>query len=145
MGIVLSTILACVAVANSQYVIADRTALLAARDAWMADPVAAAATYGAIGTWDVSRVTDMRCVFGSADIWGPCKDPNGGNDGAYTFNDDISGWDVSSVTTMNGMFYHARQFNQPLSTWDVSKVTAMYKMLNDNRVFNQPYAITHRT
>ena len=31
-----------------------------------------------------------------------------------TFNDDISNWDVSSVTTMQNMFQNATIFNQTL-------------------------------
>ena len=36
------------------------------------------------------------------------------------FNQDISGWDVSNVTHMNYMFYYAENFDQDLSNWDVS-------------------------
>jgi len=39
------------------------------------------------------------------------------------FNQDISGWDVSSVTNMNGTFQNAYAFNQDISGWDVSSVT----------------------
>ena len=41
------------------YHFADRASLLVARDAWCADATAAAATYGPIGEWDVSEVTDF--------------------------------------------------------------------------------------
>lgn len=49
-----------------------------------------------IGSWCVSKVTDMSELF----------------DGYERFNDDISKWDVSSVTNMNAMFSGAREFNQ---------------------------------
>ena len=42
---------------------------------------------------------------------------------AEKFNQDISGWDMSNVTDMGGMFYHTLAFNQDISGWDVSKVT----------------------
>ena len=45
-----------------------------------------------------------------------------------TFNEDISGWNVSNVTDMRIMFYNARAFNQPLNDWDTSKVTNMENM-----------------
>ena len=46
-------------------------------------------------------------------------------DNAYTFNQDLSSWDVSSVTNMSKMFRYAFIFNQDLSSWDVSSVTDM--------------------
>ena len=45
--------------------------------------------------------------------------------GAISFNQDLSGWDVSMVTNMRNMFGGATSFNQDLSGWDVSKVTDM--------------------
>jgi surface protein len=42
---------------------------------------------------------------------------------ASAFNGDISKWDVSSVTSMNGMFVRASAFNSDISEWDVSKCT----------------------
>jgi surface protein len=44
------------------------------------------------------------------------------------FNQDISGWDVSSVTNMSFMFFHSRVFNQDISKWDVSNVTNFNNM-----------------
>ena len=40
--------------------------------------------------------------------------------GDTTFNRNISNWDVSNVTNMDGMFDSAFVFNQDLSSWDVS-------------------------
>jgi surface protein len=56
---------------------------------------------------------------------------------AYEFNQDISDWDVSSVTDMGGMFYEAYEFNQDISDWDVSSVTYMGGMFNSATSFNQ--------
>ena len=52
-----------VELAAAQHVFANRAALLTARDAWCANPTAAAATYGHISTWVVSAVTDLTQVF----------------------------------------------------------------------------------
>ena len=54
---------------------------------YCADATAAEATHGAIGTWQVGAVTNMENLIGGIS----CKS---------TFNADISGWDVSSVTNM---------------------------------------------
>ena len=50
--------------------------------------------------------------------------------GADTFNEDISGWDVSNVTSMEGMFTGARKFNHNLDKWadKTGKVTNMRYM-----------------
>jgi surface protein len=53
---------------------------------------------------------------------------NGGN--------SLNSWDVSSATSMLGMF-SAGGFNQDISSWDVSNVTTMYIMFDRNQVFNQ--------
>ena len=42
---------------------------------------------------------------------------------AFSFNQDLSSWDVSNVSLMSGMFYNARSFNQDLSSWNVTNVT----------------------
>ena len=52
------------------------------------------------------------------------------------FNGDISEWDVSSVTDMNGMFGGATTFNQPLDSWDISSVTDMNGMFGGATSFN---------
>jgi len=75
---------------------------------------------GDISEWDVSNVTDMGCMFG----------------GAESFNGDISEWDVSKVTVMNNMFDSAKSFNRDISRWDVSEVTVMWTMFCGAKSFN---------
>ena len=52
------------------------------------------------------------------------------------FNDDISGWDVSSVTDMSGMFLNVA-FNQDISEWDVSLVSDLNQTFNNTVAFNK--------
>lgn len=78
-----------------------------------------------IGTWCVENVTDMSSLF---DGYGLAS--------GRLFNEDISSWDVSRVTSMENMFRGARAFNQDLSSWDVSRVVSMYDMFMNAASFN---------
>ena len=57
--------------------------------------------------------------------------------GATKFNGDISGWVVSSVTKMDSMFHGAKAFNQDIGDWNVSSVTKMDGMFSGAEAFNQ--------
>ena len=51
--------------------------------------------------------------------------------GATSFNQDISKWDVSNVENMDYMFSGATSFNQDISNWDVSNVKSMANMFSN--------------
>ena len=53
------------------------------------------------------------------------------------FNQNISTWNTSNVTTMVAMFNSASAFNQNIGSWDVSKVTNMNIMFRNASAFNQ--------
>ena len=55
--------------------------------------------------------------------------------GASSFNESLTGWDTSNVTTMRLMFSGAESFNQNLSSWDTSSVTDMSFMFFDASAF----------
>jgi surface protein len=87
-----------------------------------------------INGWNVSLISNFSRVF----------DANRAKtfyvssiDMSNTFNEDISDWDVSSATTMFGMFASAVKFNQDLSKWDVRRVTNMANMFVQACNFNQ--------
>ena len=84
---------------------------------------AVAQTYGwPMNSWCVGNVTDMSYLF------------------YYmypAFNEDISGWDTSSVIHMSNMFQGATSFNQDVSEWDISNVTDMTYMFDGATSFNQ--------
>jgi surface protein len=58
--------------------------------------IGAAAFNQPLGSWDVSKVTDMSGMFYQAAV----------------FNQPLGSWDVSKVTDMSGMFNGAAAFNQ---------------------------------
>ena len=98
--------------------------------------------YGAIGEWDVSRVTDMDSLFFKANLFNDDiakRDVSSMSNmffQASTFNGDISKCDVSSVTDMSGMFQSTASFSGDLSKWDVSSVTGMSLMFSSATLFN---------
>jgi surface protein len=78
-----------------------------------------------------TRVTDMTELFflGSNDNGTPIFN---------NFNQDISTWDVASVSDMSRMFENSNAFNQPIGNWDTSNVTDMTAMFVNAMAFNQP-------
>jgi hypothetical protein len=93
-----------------------------------------------IVSWDVSRVTNMRLMFG----YEGSRDP--GDIGA-AFNQPLNGWNVSSVQTFEGFMGHLLEsfgavanipaFNQPLNQWNISAATNLRRIFALARSFNQ--------
>ena len=131
-------------------VFADRAALLLARDDWCANKTNATAVHGPIGEWDVSRVTDLSYVFCAA--FGNCYTGTyeanatthvscelaGCNPLCFAFDEDISQWDTSHVTSLDYTFRSASSFNQPLTGWNTSQVTTALSTFRFATAFNQP-------
>ena len=78
---------------------------------------------------DISRITDMSFLF--------CTDSKIGNEIFKEFNGDISGWNVSGVKLMDGMFDGCKEFNRDIGGWDVSNVENMCGMFCWCEKFNQ--------
>lgn len=101
--------------------------------------------------WGSTSWTSLEAAFkGCTNIAGVATDtPNLANCANTSqmfsdssFNQDISDWDVSTITDMSLMFANldeeeSNPFNQPLNGWDVSSVTNMAGMFF-NSSFNQP-------
>jgi len=115
--------------------------------AWFEDRAAAEEKYGEISSWKTERVTDMSQLFCIRQWW--MDDPNEAEHGnmdncvlpaeANTFNEDISDWDTSAVTSFYLMFYKQKAFNQPIGgSWRVGAATNMEWMFQSASAFNQP-------
>ena len=93
-----------------------------------------AQTYGwPMNSWCVGNVTDMSYLFSymSSDMsYSPLSKE------MDTFNEDISGWDTSSVIDMSGIFRGSASFNGDLSLWKTSNVDNMGSMFNGATSFN---------
>ena len=63
---------------------------------------------------DISAITDMSFLFLNINV--------------IIDSIDLSNWDVSNVTTMEGLFNNCKKFNCDLSKWDVSNVKDMSYM-----------------
>jgi surface protein len=66
-------------------------------------------------------ITDMKDMFLNSD-----------------FNQDISNWNTSNVTTMERMFFRAKNFNQSINNWNTSNLIKMDTMFYRADTFNQP-------
>jgi surface protein len=95
------------------------TNLALAVDEWISDPNLAVTKYGAIESWDTSRVTDMSKLF---------------QDRA-DFNEDVSNWNTSAVTNMAYVFSGASSFHRDL-LWDTRNVKFMDGIFNFATSFN---------
>ncbi len=58
--------------------------------------------------------------------------------GNTTFNNEVSGWDLSGVTNTSHMFDGATAFNRPVATWNMANVTDMSGMFAGATSFNRP-------
>jgi len=77
-----------------------------------------------ISSWDVSSVTNMSAMF---------QNNSGFNNGGVALN---WGTKTASVRFMSAMFNNADAFNQDISSWNVSTVTTMSGMFSNTNAFN---------
>ena len=98
--------------------------------------------------WDVKNVTDMSRMFQNnaqalnVSGWKVCN--------LSEFNQDISNWNTSKVTSMTYMFGGAAKFDSEINTklvtvdesdyvaWDVANVEDMRRMFGHAQSFNHP-------
>ncbi|MEI6680728.1 MAG: BspA family leucine-rich repeat surface protein, partial [Mariniphaga sp.] len=98
-----------------------------------------------LSTWVVTTVTNFNYMFAndtSLNVAMTSWAPNNGAavtmqgmfDNATTFNQSISGWNVSRVTDMSYMFTGASAFNKDLSTWGANtfRVTTMQSIFQNS-------------
>mmetsp|Transcript_50888 Transcript_50888/g.59457 ORF Transcript_50888/g.59457 Transcript_50888/m.59457 type:complete len:186 (-) Transcript_50888:158-715(-) len=95
--------------------------------------------YGPIEMWDTSRVTDMSFLF----FYGRCPVNSLKALCAQriqNFNEDLSNWDVSSVTSFESMFFNALKFNADIRRWNTSSAEKISRMFFGAREFNAAIA-----
>ena len=93
---------------------------------------------------DVSNVTDMKDVFSLTGFTGDVSEwdvsavttMEGMFGGCMKFNGDISDWNVRSVTNFSLMFANCRRFNCDLSKWDIDSATTLEQMFTNCHNFN---------
>ena len=69
---------------------------------WNSDKSSCITTYGHISFWDTGSVTNMDYLFCGIESWEKCSLSN------VDFNEDLSKWDVSKVTSMRYVSMRAR-------------------------------------
>jgi len=73
-----------------------------------------------IGTWNVSKVTNMQGTFSNS-----------------RFNGELKDWNVASVKDFSYTFANNVVFNQPLERWNVQDATTMEYMFDNAYSFNK--------
>jgi surface protein len=96
--------------------------------------------YGPITDWDVSQLTNLALIFygGDRSLWNDIgADIYRATIPRTLFNEDVSRWNVSAATTLEGMFAGAINITQlDLSNWDTSRVTTMRGMFYSASLYN---------
>lgn len=77
-----------------------------------------------MGIWDVSNIVNFDGVF---DVQR--------NERVLMFNEDLTGWNVSSAVSMERMFAGALAFNGNITTWNTGNVRSMRQMFYRARSF----------
>ena len=92
--------------------------------------------HGHIHTWDTSKITDMSELFVNMTYMFY---------GCASFNQPLSRWDISSVTTMVCMFYRCTSFVQPMGQWNVQHNSTVFTGCPDPEycctVFDDGYVV----
>jgi len=83
--------------------------------------------YGPIELWRTNEVTNGKDLFSILCDSGM----------AWSFNADISGWDMMGVTTMEAMFEYCHIFNADISQWDVANVESLTSTFDEDYFFDQ--------
>lgn len=98
--------------------------------------------------WDMSSATTLRrmfencAAFNSALLWGSTTsnvvDIVGMFDGCPVFNQNITGWDMSSLDNMFETFKDTGAFNQNIGLWTTPVLRVMSSTFRNAAAFNQP-------
>ena len=98
-----------------------------------------------IGHWDVSNVVDFGSMFDQATVFNQnltwttssATSMDSMFKFASSFNGDVSGFDLSLVTTTMSMFHGASSFNQHVGDWNMGRVADVSYMFYNATAFEQ--------
>ena len=92
----------------------------------------------AVKIW-IEDKTAARSILGDISTWNVSSvtNMNGLFGGIKFFNEDITNWDTSSVTDMSSMFRDSISFNQNIGNWNTKNVVTMESMFEGASTFNQ--------
>ena len=111
---------------NTIEVIVNNQQLYNMVDEWKLNNTDTINKYGNFNTWDTRHVTDLSHLF---------KNSN--------FNEDITSWNVSSVTNMESIFENNSDFNHVLDAWNVASCTNFNNMFYLNDSFDDSHRLNY--
>ena len=102
---------------------------------WVQDATTATHKWGDIKGWDTSTITTTAFAFSTFRDEDGTYQSTETNAKAATFNSDISMWDTSRVSNLEGTFLGASAFNSNLARWSTVNLENVKRMFESTSAF----------